>query len=189
MPIVAYIHYPTISASMLQRVTSRTSTYANSSTITSSTWRSTAKLIYYRIFTFLYTSALGVIPPTFIAVNSSWTKGHVEALLATRRADNVLPGFIGAILNLGTMLVGWNIPTPKGINQSPKAMGEPQNTPILTGSDTPSSNPPTGVRRIYPPCDVDPLRAFSLEGRKNVVFSCAQFRCVFFCLHKVYILI
>jgi len=174
MPIIAYIHYPTISASMLQRISTRSTTYANSSTITSSTWRSTAKTLYYRLFTFFYTSALRIIPPTFIAVNSSWTKAHVEALLATRSVEGALPGlgFISALVDLGSMVVGWNLPTPKGINQPPKA---DLDTPI---SNTPISNAHTGVRRIYPPCDVDPLRAFPLDGRQKVVFSCAQFRCV-----------
>jgi alpha-1,2-mannosyltransferase len=172
MPIIAYIHYPTISASMLKRIESRSTTYANSSTITSSTWRSTAKTLYYRLFTFFYTSALRVIvPPTFIAVNSSWTKAHVEALLATRSAESTVPGlgFLGAVLDLGSMLVGWNLPSPKGINQPPKE-GVSSNIPTL--------NVPAGIRRIYPPCDVDPLRAFPLGGRKKVVFSCAQFRYV-----------
>ena len=45
VPIIAYIHYPTISSSMLRRVSSRESNYANSGQIASSTVLSTGKLM------------------------------------------------------------------------------------------------------------------------------------------------
>ena len=45
VPIIAYIHYPTISSSMLRRVSSRESNYANSGQIASSTLLSTGKLM------------------------------------------------------------------------------------------------------------------------------------------------
>ena len=45
VPIIAYIHYPTISSSMFRRVSSRESNYANSGQIASSAVLSTAKLM------------------------------------------------------------------------------------------------------------------------------------------------
>ncbi|KIM30104.1 glycosyltransferase family 4 protein [Serendipita vermifera MAFF 305830] len=149
MPIVAYIHYPTISASMLARVSNRETTYANNVDVSSSAWRSTAKLLYYRLFSFIYTTALLVSPPSFLSVNSSWTKAHVDALLKTRRETASLLSVVISVIELGLTLAGWS---------------------------EPSAAQETRVRRIYPPCDVQSLRDFSLKGRKKVVFSCAQFR-------------
>jgi len=63
------------------------------------------------------------------------------------------------------------MPVPYRINQAP-------------GSDqkAPAELPPTTeVRKLYPPCDVKALQNFSLEGRKRVIFSCAQFRYVVDC--------
>ena len=186
MPITAYIHYPTISASMLTRVSNREATYANSAAVSSSSWRSSAKLIYYRIFTFAYTSAIQVIPPKLIVVNSSWTRAHVEALLDIRRGVTAFPGVLSAALDLVLMVMGRSVPIPKRINQPPSesAPGEhfPANTPpseyATATTGTGSRREETGVRRIYPPCDVEPLRGFPLEGRQKVIFSCAQFRYV-----------
>ncbi|KAH9983403.1 hypothetical protein BJV77DRAFT_243413 [Russula vinacea] len=45
IPDGAYVHYPTISTDMLARVEARSTTYANSSTISSSTALSHVKLI------------------------------------------------------------------------------------------------------------------------------------------------
>jgi len=45
VPIIAYIHYPTISSSMLRRVSSRQSNYTNSGQIASSSVLSTGKLM------------------------------------------------------------------------------------------------------------------------------------------------
>jgi len=46
VPIIAYIHYPTISSSMFRRVSSRESNYANSGQIASSAVLSTGKLMW-----------------------------------------------------------------------------------------------------------------------------------------------
>ena len=165
MPILAYIHYPTISSSMLSRVSNREITYANDAQITSSAWRSTAKLIYYRLFSFIYTAALRVPQPGGLMVNSSWTGGHLAALLATR-TNTVGLAPLDSLISLVLTIAGWSVPCPQGINQPPRATQE--------------SLPSFGnVRRIYPPCDVQALHDFPLKGRKRVVFSCAQFRCVF----------
>lgn len=45
IPVGAYVHYPTISTNMLERVKSRTQWHTNSDIITSSTTLSKAKLM------------------------------------------------------------------------------------------------------------------------------------------------
>lgn len=46
VPIGTYTHYPTISRSMLARVSSRQHTHSNPDSVASSTIRSQAKLLY-----------------------------------------------------------------------------------------------------------------------------------------------
>ncbi|KAH9169525.1 mannosyltransferase [Lactarius sanguifluus] len=80
IPVGAYVHYPTISTDMLARVEARRTTYANSDAISSSTLLSRGKLMYYRLFMYHY--ALALRSSSFLMVNSSWTKNHVDAILA-----------------------------------------------------------------------------------------------------------
>ncbi|KAI0770680.1 mannosyltransferase [Fomes fomentarius] len=79
IPVGAYVHYPTISTTMLSRVKSRTAGHTNSDAISSSPILSTGKLLYYRIFMYYY--AYSLRQARFIMVNSSWTKGHVDSIL------------------------------------------------------------------------------------------------------------
>ncbi|CAG7853005.1 GDP-Man:Man(3)GlcNAc(2)-PP-Dol alpha-1,2-mannosyltransferase; AltName: Full=Asparagine-linked glycosylation protein 11 homolog; AltName: Full=Glycolipid 2-alpha-mannosyltransferase [Serendipita indica DSM 11827] len=163
VPIVTYTHYPTISASMLKRVSNRETTYANDASVTGSGLRSTLKLIYYRLFSYLYTSCLLTSPPTLISVNSSWTNTHIQALLSTKQ--NRLSPLLGSILEPFTLLqtlIGFNAPTPVGINQPPQSQVQIKDT--------------HQVRTIFPPCDVESLKGFDLERRHRIIFSCAQFR-------------
>lgn len=77
-PVVTYTHYPTITAEMLQRVHEARPSYNNDSSITSSTTLTSAKLLYYKAFAALY--SLAGYCADVVMVNSSWTKGHVDAL-------------------------------------------------------------------------------------------------------------
>ncbi|KAJ4002142.1 mannosyltransferase [Lentinula boryana] len=79
IPVGAYVHYPTISTNMLNRVKSRERWHTNSDTISSSTFLSQCKLLYYRIFMYYY--SLSLQSAAFIMVNSSWTQKHVNAIL------------------------------------------------------------------------------------------------------------
>ncbi|KAG8907726.1 asparagine-linked glycosylation protein [Tulasnella sp. 403] len=128
IPIGAYVHYPTISTDMLERVRNRKTGYANKDDVTSSWLKSTAKLIYYRIFAFLYSTSL--LQADTIVVNSSWTKSHIDSL----------------------------------INSARKRLGK--TAPGKT----------SGVEIVYPPCHMDKLREFPLQGRERVILSVAQFR-------------
>jgi alpha-1,2-mannosyltransferase len=52
--VIAYVHYPTISSDMLEKVASRRSDYNNSSRVASSPTLSFIKLVYYRVFAWGY---------------------------------------------------------------------------------------------------------------------------------------
>jgi alpha-1,2-mannosyltransferase len=76
--IVAYVHYPTMSTDMLSRVSSRSTTFNNSSSISASALKSILKLVYYHLFAMMY-GWLGAFPHV-VMVNSSWTLGHIRSL-------------------------------------------------------------------------------------------------------------
>jgi len=74
MKVVAYVHYPTISTDMLQRVRDRKTMYNNK--VNTSTWKTVGKLIYYRLFANLYGIVGGYA--NVVMVNSSWTHNHIR---------------------------------------------------------------------------------------------------------------
>lgn len=76
--VACYVHYPTISTDMLDRVYNRTPLYNNNSEITSSLPKSMAKLVYYHIFAFVY--GLAGTCAQVVMVNSSWTRDHIRSL-------------------------------------------------------------------------------------------------------------
>ncbi|KAG8959236.1 asparagine-linked glycosylation protein [Tulasnella sp. 419] len=88
IPIGAYVHYPTISTDMLERVQSRKAGHTNTGEVASSRWKSTAKLIYYHIFAQMYSACLSRADT--IVVNSSWTKNHIDHLLTTGKFNSLV---------------------------------------------------------------------------------------------------
>ncbi|TDL23341.1 mannosyltransferase [Rickenella mellea] len=112
IPRGAYVHYPTISTIMLERVKSRQAGYTNSGVISSSPIFSKGKLLYYRIFMYYYCQSLK--EASFIMVNSSWTQAHVDAIL--KHTDTLLdslhclipfklPGSVGQTSSIETQIV------------------------------------------------------------------------------------
>ncbi len=73
-----YVHYPTISTNMLERVQKRTGIYNNPSFVSRSAVLSSAKLFYYRLFAFAY--GLAGARSDVIMVNSTWTQNHILSL-------------------------------------------------------------------------------------------------------------
>eukprot|EP00048_Salpingoeca_helianthica_P016623 m.233338 g.233338 ORF g.233338 m.233338 type:complete len:483 (+) comp19067_c0_seq1:610-2058(+) len=73
--IICYVHYPTISTDMLSRVEQRTVGVNNNNTTANSSWRSTAKILYYRCFAALYRFVGSYAE--LIMVNSTWTSNHI----------------------------------------------------------------------------------------------------------------
>lgn len=75
---VSYVHYPTISADMVEVVRGRTERFNNTGVIARSALLSAAKLAYYRVFALLY--ALVALCCDVPLANSSWTRNHLRAL-------------------------------------------------------------------------------------------------------------
>eukprot|EP00794_Sanderia_malayensis_P007237 gene7237-8045_t len=73
-----YVHYPTISTDMLSKVKKREKTYNNVGAISNSRILTYVKVIYYKIFAFLY----GLVGKcsSVIMVNSTWTQNHVNTI-------------------------------------------------------------------------------------------------------------
>lgn len=86
--IGAYVHYPTISTDMLRRVASRQAGHTNDSRVAASWWKSRVKLTYYRLFARLYTWALR--RADVLVVNGSWTANHINNLLGSKEAAQVV---------------------------------------------------------------------------------------------------
>nr|CAB3221172.1 GDP-Man:Man(3)GlcNAc(2)-PP-Dol alpha-1,2-mannosyltransferase-like [Phallusia mammillata] len=76
--IGCYVHYPTISTDMLGIVKDRTNAFNNRALIARSSILTSGKLLYYRLFAYIYGVA-GRCAET-IMVNSSWTNGHIQEL-------------------------------------------------------------------------------------------------------------
>lgn len=144
VPVGAYVHYPTISTDMLNRVKSRKQWHTNTDSISKSSVLSQGKLIYYRLFMYLY--AYSLRQASFLMVNSSWTKNHVDSIL--QHSDPIVdllfcltPFALVRVLNLLRF-----------------------------------HSAPRSARIVYPPCDTREMAKFPLEDRERVILSVAQFR-------------
>lgn len=73
-----YVHYPTISTDMLQRVSDRQAGFNNASLVTRSSTLTSIKVLYYRMFAYGY--GLAGNCSDIVMVNSTWTYGHIKSL-------------------------------------------------------------------------------------------------------------
>ena len=76
--VACYVHYPTISTDMLQRVSKRTGIYNNPSFVSRSPILSSLKLIYYKLFAYAY--GIAGARSEVVMVNSTWTQNHILSL-------------------------------------------------------------------------------------------------------------
>ncbi len=76
--VSCYVHYPTISTDMLDRVSRRTGIYNNRAFISRSPVLSWFKLLYYRLFAYAY--GVAGARSQVIMVNSTWTQNHILSL-------------------------------------------------------------------------------------------------------------
>ncbi|GEM10256.1 mannosyltransferase [Rhodotorula toruloides] len=176
IPVLSYTHYPTISTSMIHRVSSRLSTHTNSSFIASSRALSALKLAYYVVFARCYSWSLR--KARVVWVNSSWTRGHVEGLIGAQRAEEEqgAKGEVGS--KAGQMSRTSELrQRRKGTKEEPSSA-----SPAPTRSPERANTSPR-VRLLYPPCDTLhlsslPLSTSSRIGTSNpiLIFSLAQFR-------------
>ncbi|CAG4987381.1 unnamed protein product [Colias eurytheme] len=77
-PVGCYTHYPTITTAMMRRVKHRLTTYNNSSVIARNPILTWCKLLYYRVFGWLY-SLVGRCAD-IVMVNGTWTEEHINEL-------------------------------------------------------------------------------------------------------------
>ncbi|CAH8501762.1 unnamed protein product [Schistosoma turkestanicum] len=89
----AYVHYPTISSDMLQRVSSSLSskninevvlTYNNADWIRNNKILSSVKILYYKLFIKAYEFSGSSINVDVAMTNSSWTQKHIQSLWGGR---------------------------------------------------------------------------------------------------------
>jgi len=96
---------------------------------------------------------------SFLMVNSSWTKNHVDAIL--NHSDPILIAFhlpFTLLMKSSTLLARAALPT---ISSNTKTRVTPRNANI-----------------VYPPCDTREMSQFSLQNREKMLLSISQFRCV-----------
>ncbi|KAG7304678.1 hypothetical protein JYU34_010024 [Plutella xylostella] len=79
-PVACYVHYPTITAAMMRRVKHRIVSYNNSSLIARNPLFTYCKLLYYKVFGWLY--SLAGRCAHIVMVNGSWTEEHINELWA-----------------------------------------------------------------------------------------------------------
>ncbi|KZO96898.1 glycosyltransferase family 4 protein [Calocera viscosa TUFC12733] len=85
-PIGAYVHYPTISTDMLDRVRSRKAGHTNTGAVARSGLLSSGKLLYYQLFARLYSLSLN--RADVLMANGTWTKNHVDSLLGATQGKH-----------------------------------------------------------------------------------------------------
>ncbi|WWC86926.1 uncharacterized protein L201_001805 [Kwoniella dendrophila CBS 6074] len=144
--IGAYIHYPTVSTDMVKRVRERSAGVENAGA--SKSWLKTQiKLIYYNIFTTLYSVSL--LFPQHIMTNSSWTQAHIKSLLINARGS-----FLASIL----------LKDGKSLEKK-EERGEAKKEDRAR------------CEVVYPPCDTKEfVKLGGLNQRKREIVSLAQFR-------------
>lgn len=170
-PIASYTHYPTISTDMLRRVQSREAGHTNTSSVAKSSVLTYMKLLYYYIFSELYSMCLH--QADVVMVNSTWTRNHIDHLLQPfrqRRQSEDQPPRRKSLLHVSApseMFV-----SSAGLRQRPGAR-----SPDHSAFSVPELSSKDKVARVvYPPCDTDRLAALPLEMRENIILSVAQFR-------------
>ncbi|CAE6479872.1 unnamed protein product [Rhizoctonia solani] len=139
-PISAYVHYPTISTDMLERVKSRASQYNNASEVAKSEFRTNAKLM----------CVLQLIRVGIFCEFESCSAHYGQLLLDKESCRISSESFTGPIRQVGSV-----------------------NMLLLTHGFSGSRK---NLSTVYPPCDTQTMSSFSLEGRKNIIMSLAQFR-------------
>ena len=108
---------------------------------------------YYRLFMYHY--ALALRRSSFLMVNSSWTKNHVDAILTY--SDPLLDLIHSPLTFIGKLFFSFT-----------RALA-PRST-IRTHVT------PKQANIVYPPCDTNALSHLPLERHPSLLLSLAQFR-------------
>ncbi|WVQ83370.1 hypothetical protein IAT38_005511 [Cryptococcus sp. DSM 104549] len=144
--IGSYTHYPTVSTDMVKRVRERSFGVENAGA--SKSWlRTKIKLVYYHIFTALYSVSL--LYSQYTMTNSSWTQAHIQSLLTSARQS-----FLASLV----------------LKDEASLLKKEER-----GESRKEDRAQCEV--VYPPCDTRGLVGLgNLESRKREVVSLAQFR-------------
>lgn len=99
-PVACYVHYPTISTDMLSRVSDRVEAHNNASFISKSVILSNAKLLYYKLFAYLY--GVAGKRSLVVMVNSTWTQDHIMQLWGVPNKTSIVypPCDIKKLMNI-----------------------------------------------------------------------------------------
>jgi len=84
----AYVHYPTISTDMIEKVSQRLTDFNNVGYISQSFILTSMKIFYYRLFAFVYGCCGSCCD--VVMVNSSWTLNHINALWGVPQKTSVV---------------------------------------------------------------------------------------------------
>ena len=103
----------------------------------------------------MYHYALALRRSSFLMVNSSWTKNHVDAILAYSDP------FLDLIHLPLASVTGLFLSLIRALALSPPARAHA---------------PPKRADIVYPPCDTHALSHLPLERRPSLLLSLAQFR-------------
>ena len=86
---VSYVHYPTVSQNMLDKVKGNEQSFNNSSRISQSRILTNLKVFYYRVFAKIY--GFAGRRNDVVMVNSTWTHGHISQIWSPSRLYIVYP--------------------------------------------------------------------------------------------------
>lgn len=86
---VSYVHYPTVSQDMLEKVRQNESSYNNCDMISRSKLLTNLKLFYYRLFAKIY--GFAGRRNDVVMVNSTWTHGHIFKIWGPKKLYIVYP--------------------------------------------------------------------------------------------------
>ena len=83
--VVAYVHYPTITVEMMNRVFEQRPSHNNSDLVAGSSAVSSVKMLYYRVFAFMY-GLVGKCADV-VMTNSSWTHNHILSIWGLQTSE------------------------------------------------------------------------------------------------------
>jgi glycosyltransferase involved in cell wall biosynthesis len=156
--VVAYVHYPIISADMLEKVREQRPSYNNDGFIANSVTISSIKLLYYKLFAYVY-SFVGSFASKVI-VNSSWTEGHISQLW--RLPPTETGGDRSSCIKTSTSTT---TDTTSGDRGSSEKSTISEESKIASGRQGGVSA--TRLFKIFPPCNTSHLKAIPLGSNSS----------------------
>lgn len=132
--------------------------------------------------------ALSLLNASFLMVNSSWTKAHIDEVIALvgnsqdgndkktwpSRWFKIFWWIISRVLFLGVWI---QVPPPQSLPSLTSSTSSSTQSSPSSQLSSPSPHPhKIETKIVYPPCDTNRLTSFPLGGRRRIIVSLAQFR-------------